>query len=99
MKKLILLLVALAFVSMHATSVGAASVDAREVARMNNCVPKKIDIYQQTLGARPQTTYRVECVLPKTVATDLVAQPVNAVLIQCSGSLCKMLRAVNLNDR
>jgi hypothetical protein len=99
MKKQASLLIASAFVFLCVSPAGAAPVDAREVARMNNCTPKKIDIYQQTLGSLPQTTYRVECVLPKTVSGDQSPQLTNAVLVQCSGYLCKMLRAVNLNER
>ncbi len=75
----------------------AAVVDAREVARINNCAPKKIEVFQQTLGIEGKTIYRVECNLPKAKDEDTV-KLADALLIQCTGSLCGLLRMVNNND-
>ncbi len=69
----------------------AALSDAREVARLNNCTPKKVEAVQQTLGATGNTLYRVECTLPKS-KDDSAAKTADAVLIQCDGSICGLLR-------
>lgn len=71
----------------------AASSDAREVARINNCPPKKIEVFQQTLGMEGKTVYRVECNMPK-VKDDKAAPTANALLVQCVGSLCAPVRMV-----
>lgn len=71
----------------------AAPSDAREVARMNNCVPKKIEVYEQKISGAPQTTYRVECILPKTVG-EQSADAMGALLVRCDGTLCLPLRPV-----
>jgi hypothetical protein len=76
----------------------AASADAREIARLNNCIPKKIDVYQQTLGNEANTIYRVECNLPKT-ADEKASPSASAVLIQCAGSLCEFLRPLSLENK
>lgn len=74
----------------------AAPADAREVARINNCPPKKIDVYEQKIGSMPKTIYRVECVMPKIVGNAETSAPASsAMLIQCDGSLCELLRLVN----
>ena len=69
--------------------------EAREVARLNNCPPKKIEVYQQSLGSEGATIYRVECTLPKTVgaSANAAAMP-DALLISCDKSLCELLRPV-----
>ena len=72
--------------------VHAAPADAREIARLNNCAPKKIEVFKQSLGTDASTIYRVECILPKTKDTD--AKGPDAVLIKCDGSLCDYVRAV-----
>ncbi|MDD2326070.1 MAG: hypothetical protein PHW63_08760 [Alphaproteobacteria bacterium] len=69
----------------------AAGAEAREVARLNNCTPKKVEVYQQKVGSEAQTIYKVECVTPKAV-DDKGPQAASAVLIQCNGGLCAMLR-------
>ncbi|HAX91698.1 MAG TPA: hypothetical protein DCY07_05765 [Rhodospirillaceae bacterium] len=69
----------------------AAPADAREVARINNCIPKKIEVYQQGMGVDSPTTYRVECIAPKTVGENVPKMP-PSMLVRCSGSLCEMLR-------
>jgi hypothetical protein len=69
--------------------------EAREVARINNCPPKKIEVYQQSLGGEGKTIYRVECVMPKTVGDSANAAPqATALLISCDQSLCELLRPV-----
>jgi hypothetical protein len=77
--------------SLYGTDCLAAPADAREVARMNNCSPKKIEIYQQKMGSNSSTLYRVECIAPKTVGENVTPMP-TSMLVQCEGSLCKMLR-------
>jgi len=71
----------------------AAAPEAREVARINNCSPKKIEVFQQTLGNEGKTIYRVECNLPKSKDEETV-QTADALLVQCKGSLCALLRPV-----
>ncbi len=88
----------LLFTSMGIAESFAASSDAREVARLNNCPPKKIDVYQQTLGSEGRTIYRVECNLPKS-KDDNAVQTADAVLIQCNGSLCALLRPVGTENK
>lgn len=70
----------------------AAPADAREVARLNNCPPKKVEVYRQSLGAQGRTIYRVECNLPKA-KDESAPKGADALLIQCDGSLCQFLRA------
>lgn len=70
----------------------ADQAQAKEVARLNNCPPKKIEVYQQTLGAQGQTIYRVDCNMPKSKSED---GPVsNAMLVSCDESLCELLRSL-----
>lgn len=71
----------------------AGPAEAREVARLNNCTPKKIEIYDQRLGSNPTTLYKVGCVEPKTVGQNIPKTP-SAILVQCEASLCSMLRGV-----
>jgi len=89
----LVVVVFLLYAMMGLAPVSAASSDAREVARLNNCPPKKIEVYQQTLGTGGRTVYRVECNLPKGKDEQAV-QTADAVLIQCDGSLCDLLRPV-----
>lgn len=69
----------------------AGPADAREVARLNNCTPKKIEVYSQTLGSDSQTVYRIECNMPKT-KEEASAPATDALLVQCNGALCDLLR-------
>ena len=71
----------------------AAPADAREIARLNNCPPKKIEVFQQKLGTDASTIYRVECNLPK--AKDETSKTADAILVRCDGSLCEFLQAVS----
>lgn len=68
----------------------AGQAEAREVARLNNCPPKKIEVYQQSLGAEGHTVYRVTCNMPK--AADETSKGADTLLIGCRGSLCELLR-------
>ena len=52
---------ALVCLDAHATE----QAQAREVARLNNCPVKKIEVYQNSLGETGQTIYRVQCNMPK----------------------------------
>ena len=92
------LLFSLLIASLGVTEIHAATSDAREVARINNCPPKKIDVYQQTLGNEGQTIYRVECNLPKSKDENAV-QTADAMLIQCKGSMCALLRPVSTENK
>ena len=79
----------------------AGQPEAREAARSANCPPKKIEVYQQSLGGSGQTVYRIECSLPKTVgetAGDVAAAP-TALLIGCDQSLCTVLRPVTAEKK
>ena len=76
----------------------AGQPEAREAARNANCPPKKIEVYQQSLGGEGHVVYRVQCTLPKTVGTadsgDAAAGVPDALLIGCDQNLCRVLRAV-----
>ena len=72
----------------------AGQAEVRDVARVNNCPPKKIEVYQQILGDAGETVYRVECVLPKVVGGDKDAPQPSAMLISCVQNLCIMLRPI-----
>jgi len=71
----------------------AAPTDAREIARLNNCSPKKIEVYQQTVGPSAATVYRVECAAPKIV-NAATGTPAPFLLVQCDGTLCTTLRSL-----
>ncbi|MDD3371541.1 MAG: hypothetical protein PHE27_06930 [Alphaproteobacteria bacterium] len=71
----------------------AGQVEARDVARLNNCPPKKIDVVRSFPGSSGRTIYRVSCTLPK--ATDQVAGAADAILIDCEQSLCSLIRPVS----
>jgi hypothetical protein len=72
--------------------------EAREVARINNCTPKKIDVYQNALGSEGKVIYQVTCVIPKTTDTANASGP-DALLISCDQSLCEMLRPITLEKK
>lgn len=72
----------------------AGPSDAREVARLNNCTPKKIEVVQALLGSSGKTVYQVTCNLPKTTGTSGAKGP-DAVLIGCDQSLCTLMRPVS----
>lgn len=93
-----LLLASLLYVVFVCGHAQAAPADAREVARLNNCPPKKIEVYQQSLGAAGKTIYRVTCNLPKA-ASEQGAPTSDAILVQCDGSLCNMMNAVKAQNK
>lgn len=72
----------------------AGQAEARETARMNNCAPKKIEVYRQTMGEAGETVYRVECNLPKMVDATLSGTQTSALLVSCVNALCHLLRPV-----
>ncbi|MDR3423630.1 MAG: hypothetical protein P4M13_00930 [Alphaproteobacteria bacterium] len=72
--------------------------EAREVARLNNCSPKKIEVSQNLLGSEGETVYLVTCDLPKTVSADKASGP-DAVLIGCEESLCELIRPVSTDKK
>lgn len=76
----------------------AAPSDAREVARINNCPPKKIEVFQQTLGIDGKTVYRIDCNMPKT-KEEKTGPSANAILVQCHGSLCGLLRTIGNDEK
>jgi hypothetical protein len=71
-------------------ALAADPAQAREVARINNCPPKKIAVYEQSLGAQGKTIYRVDCTMPKGSGGD--APTASSLLVSCDESLCEMLR-------
>jgi hypothetical protein len=79
----------------------AGQAEVRDVAIANNCPPKKIEVYKQSLGADGDTVYQVQCVLPKTVgaAADNGTTPPDALLIDCKQNLCDLLRPVTLEKK
>jgi len=85
------MLILIAVMVLRAHDVLAGPAEARDVARLNNCVPKKVEVYQQKMGAGSQTIYRVACTEPKTVDEN-APKMAEAMLVRCDGSLCEMLR-------
>ncbi|MCL2469835.1 MAG: hypothetical protein FWF24_06370 [Alphaproteobacteria bacterium] len=75
----------------------ASPAEVREVARLNNCPPQSIEIFQQTVGARAQTIYRVSCDIPASLSKD-APPPVNAILVRCLGTLCDVMRTLYKQD-
>ena len=71
-------------------SARADQAEVREIARNNNCPPKKIEVYQQSLGTEGQTIYRVQCTMPKVV--DEANKGPDELLIGCRDTLCALLR-------
>jgi cytochrome c5 len=82
------------FMALAATPAWAGQPEAREVARLNNCVPKKIEVFQNQLGAEGKTVYQVTCNLPKTAGQDDSKNGPDALLIGCAQSLCELIRPV-----
>ena len=76
----------------------AGPAEAREVARLNNCPPKKIDVYQSLLGSEGKVIYQVTCNLPKTASSDSATGP-DAILIGCDQSLCELIRPVSADKK
>jgi len=76
----------------------AANADAREIARINNCTPKKIEVFKQTLGANGNTIYRVECIVAKS-KDENAAKTADAMLVGCQGSLCEIVRPVSSSEK
>ena len=72
----------------------AGAAEAREAARLNNCIPKKVEVYQNALGSEGRTIYQVSCTLPKTAEGEGAKGP-DAVLIGCAQSLCTLIRPVS----
>lgn len=68
----------------------ADQAQAKEVARLNNCPPKKVEVYKQSLGQQGETLYRVECNMPKSKSEG--APTANALLVACDESICELLR-------
>jgi hypothetical protein len=71
----------------------AGTAEARDVARANNCTPKKIEVFQNSLGTVGKTVYQVTCNLPKSSNADKDAP--DALLIACQESICSLLRPVS----
>jgi len=76
-----------------ASPASAGQPEAKEVARLNNCPPKKIEVYKNTLGGTAKTIYQVTCILPKTTDKDSKGGP-DALMISCDQSLCELMRPV-----
>ena len=72
----------------------AGQPEAREVARLNNCTPKKIDVYANQLGGEGKTIYQIACTLPKTTDKDASKDVPDSLLVACDESLCEVMRAV-----
>ena len=83
-------------VSHHAT---AGNAEVRDVALINNCKPKKIEVYTQSIGADGDTIYRVQCDIPKAVGTDPKAVTSDAILVSCQLNLCSLLRQVTMEKK
>jgi hypothetical protein len=84
--------------SLFALPAFAGQPEAREVARINNCPPKKIDVYQNQVGRDSETVYQVTCTMPKTTDKGSANMP-DALLIGCDGSLCELIRPLSLDKK
>jgi hypothetical protein len=87
-------LVILCFGLFFASPSFAGQSEAREVARLNNCPPKKIEVVQNFPGSGGKTVYKATCNLPKTAGTES-AGGADAILIGCTQSLCTLIRPVS----
>ena len=76
----------------------AGQPEARAVALMNNCPPKKIEVFQNSLGSTGKTLYQVTCMMPKTTDKDAAAGP-DALLIACDGALCDLVRPLEADKK
>jgi hypothetical protein len=76
----------------------ASLAEVRDVALNNNCQPKKIEVYKQSLGSEGRIIYRVQCALPKTVgpAPEGDLKPPDALLVMCNQNLCSPMRSALL---
>lgn len=68
----------------------AGLAEVRDAARQGNCPPKKIEVLRQTLGSTGETTYQVECNLPK--AKEQSADTKNSIIVKCQQTLCQATR-------
>lgn len=76
----------------------AGQAEVRDVALANNCSPKKIEIYQENLGAMGEIVYRVQCTLPKAVGETSTSAP-DTLMVSCVQSLCEMANALSLDKK
>lgn len=72
----------------------AGQPEAREVARLNNCTPKKIEVFQNQLGSDGKAIYLVTCNIPKTTDKNAPSGAPDSLLVSCEQSLCTLLRPV-----
>lgn len=91
-------LLILCFSLLWASHAHAGIPEARETARLNNCTPKKIEVYQSHLGSEGKIIYQVTCNLPKTTDKDSAAGP-DALLIGCNQSLCELIRPLAMDKK
>jgi len=82
-----------AFLLLAVPALADEQMQAREIARLNNCDPKKISIYQQRPGADGNTIYQVDCTPAKTLDTTATSSA-TALLIGCDGDLCTLRQPV-----
>ena len=68
--------------------------EAKDAARLNNCVPKKVEVYQNQLGGEGKVVYLVSCTLPKTTDKDAPKDAPDSLLISCDQSMCTLLRSL-----
>jgi cytochrome c5 len=95
---MLLRLTVISLALLAATAAHADQPEAREVARINNCTPKKIEIFQNALGSNGKTIYQVTCNLPKTTDKESKGGP-DALLISCDQSLCTLIRPITLDKK
>ncbi|MER2520445.1 MAG: hypothetical protein ABTQ34_07140 [Bdellovibrionales bacterium] len=77
----------------------AGTAEARETARLNNCPPKKIEVYRQTMGEVGETVYRIECNLPKMTDATLKGPQASALLVSCVNALCHAMRPLKAETK
>jgi hypothetical protein len=82
------------FLCTGTTTASAGQADARATALGENCKPKKIEIYKQSIGGSGEIIYRVTCDVPKTVGEKPSSPTPDSLLVSCVQSLCSPLRPV-----
>ncbi|MCL2474315.1 MAG: hypothetical protein FWF23_05415 [Alphaproteobacteria bacterium] len=72
------------FAVSYAGTAFASLPEVRAAALQNNCPPQKIEVISNSIGYGIPTVYRVECITPKTTASNQA----NSITIRCYQQLC-----------
>ena len=97
MHKNFLVVLALALITLTLPAHASEQSQAREVARLNNCPVKKIEVYQNSLGSTGKTIYRVQCNMPKATGQESVGD--DTLLIGCDTGVCELVRPTVMDKK